>query len=623
MGSLAPTRGKPFTPHVDPWDAPTQSRPPPTGNSTQWDPDAERSTTASTYKPVAAAKRTSLVTWEDSSLTFGYDTHVKHETAKIRGRSAAEVHSILRVAASEGTPASIYRVQACVNYLLGDEIGEGPSVRLYSALILAQCRADGTVMEVERLLAEMADEGLELDSAVCHDVLKVLSVHPDYLLRTEILNYMRAKWFQLSDGGWHDVVAGLVREGSLEMAMDRMEEMQRSNIRVLGWLYDMLVYALAARDELDEILRLLQQRVHDGDTNISPTLWYYVLDVAARQLHYPLASYVWNRRVRNHYLNPSAGICLNVMALAARARDTQLAQDVFDLLAQRDTVFEAQHYELLIEAYVNAGSAENGFYILSAMQAAGVIPTEGTTRRLAVYLRSSKQPTDIIESMFSVLTDIKEQRGGLIPVAAVNVLIEVAATQRQLDLAVDLYKAIPGLCVTGANLATFNMLFRLCHRTGRKDLALQLAAEMVAMRILPSALTYDRMMLVCLTPPSSDSSSTTQPTPSSSPSSSASQEPNEAREEPPYEDAIRYYREMRAKGFEPRFGSALALVRTLTRAGDARVDGVVDELEGMDLPIRIKELRRWVAGNFGREDDGGRMEDVLGVVKESGGGGGG
>lgn len=58
---------------------------------------------------------------------------------------------------------------------------------------------------------------------------------------------------------------------------------------------------------------------------------------------------------------------------------------------------------------------------------------------------------------------------------------------------------------------------------------------MVAAKVLPDALTYDRMILVCL------------------------------RSDPDYKDAMRYYAEMRAKGFEPRFGTLTTLVRVLTR----------------------------------------------------------
>jgi pentatricopeptide repeat protein len=254
------------------------------------------------------------------------------------------------------------------------------------------------------------------------------------------------------------------------------------------------------------------------------------------------------------------------MNLAARNRDTELAQDVFDFLSRRDTVFEAQHYEMILEAYVNANMPAKGFYVLSAMQQAGVIPNDGTTRRLFSWLK--RQQAETVKEMFAELQDIKE-KGGPIPVAAVNVLIEAAVWLRDLDLAVDLYKAIPETCVSTANLATFNILFKLCRQQRRKGLALSLAGEMVSLRIPPDAMTYDRMMLVCFN-------------------------------EEDYEDGVRYYKEMRAKGFEPRFGSALVVVRTLTKWADDRVDEILDDLEGMNLPLRMPELRRWVKLNFGK-----------------------
>jgi pentatricopeptide repeat protein len=102
-------------------------------------------------------------------------------------------------------------------------------------------------------------------------------------------------------------------------------------------------------------------------------------------------------------------------------------------------------------------------------------------------------------------------------------------------------------------------------------MALMLAAEMVSLRIQPDAMTYDRMMLVCLM-------------------------------DKDYEDGVRYYKEMRAKTLEPRFGSALVLVRTLTKWGDGRVDEVLEDLQGMDLPLRMGELRRWVKENFGKKE---------------------
>jgi hypothetical protein len=113
----------------------------------------------------------------------------------------------------------------------------------------------------------------------------VIAVHPDYLFRAEILDYMQARWLQLSSVGRHDLIAGLIRETSFEMALDEMEHMKSEGIRIQPWLYDMMIYALAEQAEFDEALRILKARIAEGDVNITAALWTYLLDVGSEALH--------------------------------------------------------------------------------------------------------------------------------------------------------------------------------------------------------------------------------------------------------------------------------------------------------------------------------------------------
>jgi pentatricopeptide repeat protein len=112
-----------------------------------------------------------------------------------------------------------------------------------------------------------------------------LAVHPDYLFRAEILEYMHEKWFQLSDVGRHDLVAGYIRDCSFEMALDELEHMKSEGVKIQRWLHDMLIYALTKRGEFDEALSILQRRIADGDVNISTMLWNYLLDTSSVACH--------------------------------------------------------------------------------------------------------------------------------------------------------------------------------------------------------------------------------------------------------------------------------------------------------------------------------------------------
>jgi hypothetical protein len=114
---------------------------------------------------------------------------------------------------------------------------------------------------------------------------QVLAVHPDYLLQGEILEYMRSKWYNLSDAGHHDVVVGLLRDQQFELVLERLHQMRNQGLNIQPWLYDVTTYTFAEMGELDEVFRLLKQRLGDGDSNLSAYLWYYLLDVASKALH--------------------------------------------------------------------------------------------------------------------------------------------------------------------------------------------------------------------------------------------------------------------------------------------------------------------------------------------------
>ncbi len=110
-------------------------------------------------------------------------------------------------------------------------------------------------------------------------------MHPDYLLRSLVLEEMRQHWIELTPRGEHMVVAGYVRDGQLELALDRLDAMLRAGVRVQSWLFHLVVYTLLDREEIDEALRLVKARYNADDRLISPNLWHILLDTASRAYH--------------------------------------------------------------------------------------------------------------------------------------------------------------------------------------------------------------------------------------------------------------------------------------------------------------------------------------------------
>lgn len=338
-------------------------------------------------------------------------------------------------------------------------------------------------------------------------------------------------------------MAGLIRDRQLEFALEKLEEMQSQGVKIHTWLYDMIIHTLCTIEEFDQVLRLMHYRLASGELLISGTLWYRILDTASRALHHEATTLAYNARVETSYLNPPSGILINVLSTAARHGDTRLATSVLHTLSHRSgNPVQLHHYEALIETYVAAHDMRTALILLTTMTSAGHPPTEASTRPIYQHLLAQRhRPARAL----ATLKELSEENK-IIPITAINVIIETYVAQNSFPRAMDLYKNMQTYTtIHRPNTGTFNILLRGCHRPGWKDTAMFLASEMVALKIPPDLLTYDRLILVCLNSGGLD-------------------------------DAWRYFQEMRTMGWWPRAGTADFLAKRACWVGDGRVW----ELEG-------------------------------------------
>ncbi|KAL8942789.1 MAG: hypothetical protein Q9216_001474 [Gyalolechia sp. 2 TL-2023] len=473
-----------------------------------------------------------------------------------------EIYEEMRRASTAG---DYPRVREVLRIIIQDR-GEKPNQRHFQASILANISPEhGSATNVIQILQEMEDESITLDSASYHAILRVLSIHPNHLLRRQILEALRQRWFSLSNEGWHDVIAGLLRDKQVELAIETLQSSQQDGICIAPWLYDMFIYNLCDAGEYEEALSILRFRVENGEQLISGTVWYYFLDLASSAFHYPATLYAWRKRVETNYLNPPSGVCLNVLNTAARHGDCHLATDVLRVLGNRMETLQVYHYEALIESYLPS-DLRMAFTILTVMTSNGTPPTNSSTRAVFLHLRQSSH---LPRTALSILHRLREQ-GRPIPVEAVNVVIESDIDHGEFDAALETYKTLHTLCPSGPLTSTFNLLLRDCR--GRKSVAMFLASEMVALNILPDALTYDRLILVCM---------------------------EESRDRDEMDDGWRYFEEMRGAGWWPRPGTAMAMAKRSCQIGDERIW----RLEGDDgeLGIERSVLKRMVEEDWMKE----------------------
>lgn len=233
---------------------------------------------------------------------------------------------------------------------------------------------------------------------------------------------------------------------------------------------------------------------------------------------------------------------------------------MFRILSKRATTFESQHYELLIEAYVEAGDLKTALTILCIMNEANLTPTQSATSSILKFLKQSPERPRMA---FDILNELKTDRQ--VPTEAMNRIIEACVQHNGLHQAIEMYSSLRNICPTGPNAATFNSLLVGCRQENRKDTAMFLVSEMLEMKIRPNVLTYDRLILICL--PEKD-----------------------------YEDAFRYYAEMRNAGMTLREGTMVAMIK---RCCDARDDRAYKLLEVMrSLGMDDSHVRRYVIERF-------------------------
>ena len=174
-----------------------------------------------------------------------------------------------------------------------------------------------------------------------------------------------------------------------------------------------------------------------------------------------------------------------------------------------------------------------------------------------------------------------------VSIVVVNTILDVLGHFNALPTALDHYGRLKRLVPEGPTTSTFNALLRGCYKSAAKDTAMFLAAEMRELKVKPDSLTYDRLILVCC----------------------------KGKFEVDIDDGYKYWEEMRARGWWPRFGTVFQLVQGLTRERNRRVWTVLQEnaRRGEDSLV----MRKWVNENWprsGRELDTG---DVVGDGEES------
>ncbi|GAQ34730.1 hypothetical protein AtubIFM55763_001624 [Aspergillus tubingensis] len=374
-----------------------------------------------------------------------------------------------------------------------------PEMRHYRGLILANSDPErGSPQAVRALLKEMEENGIPADSGTLHAALQVLAVHPDYLLRQEIVRTLRDRWLPLSPAGWHFVVAGLIREHQFELALDHVEQMERKGIVVESWLHSLLIYYLCDFGEFDEVVRLMRSRTSQG-LDMSSELWLYVLEVASAALHYDTTRYIWRQMVELRYLHPGYPLCSNVLSVAARAGDTELAASVIRFLVEVNVQPQLDDYEKMVEAHAVSGSLYSAFEVLCKMHMADIVVEHRSTRAILTHLLQSRTTP---RGAWTMLKQLKATKL-TVPLGCAKVVLEMCEHEALDNPSVvyegiAFYKELYALCPDKADVSVYNILLGMCRRARNTEAGMFIAKEMASLGVIPDQGTFEHLIVMCL-----------------------------------------------------------------------------------------------------------------------------
>ncbi|KAM0328175.1 hypothetical protein ACHAQA_005582 [Verticillium albo-atrum] len=354
-------------------------------------------------------------------------------------------------------PDGFRTAAAVIRHLIQDR-GQQPTAALYECLVACARDTNASADMLAQLFAEMRQLRINPGGQMCHDALEALVIHPNYLLRNEILWAMQESWAPISLSGHCNIALGLLRDGQFEMAFDKVEELLDKNPDVPPRLLDVFILAFAHRGYLDEAVRLAHDKRHATGEDVPLALWHVLLDACAEASHVEGTSYIWGRLLEHDRRRVSDGTLLAVLDTAARGGDPDLATAATAALTARGAKLGVHHYEALIDAYAGRGDVASALRLVCIMfRALGVVPA-GSTR--PIYARLKAQPNLLdkaLEGLAALVADYE------VPVQALNVVVEATVAARGFDAALEVYKQAPRYTQAVADDTTFRHLLGACE----------------------------------------------------------------------------------------------------------------------------------------------------------------
>ncbi|KAF9765411.1 hypothetical protein IL306_002304 [Fusarium sp. DS 682] len=353
--------------------------------------------------------------------------------------------------------------------------------QIYESLMAAMADPQGSSVGVSKLLQDMKSQNRPLTADVCYLALEALSIHPDYILRQEIIQLMEQHWFEFTMPVKQNIAVAMLREGQFELAMDKFAQLLEDPGHVDLWVYDIFILEFGREGFFDEMLYILKKRrfAHGSDTPFR-SIQSMALDMFSQGFHHKGTDFLWRAVVNTPILSPSTGVIENVLATGARHGDTELAGQALEKLASRGKTSQ-QHNDAFVEAFANAGNVTGALEILNMQQNSGWLVDRGTTRPILQALLKNR---DLISGTAAAIRAMHKK--GPVPLEALMVTVEALAQTRTSEAAMPLFNDTYFLTGRNPRLTDFGPLLRHAAKTETQyELAMAYNSELAKIDTSP------------------------------------------------------------------------------------------------------------------------------------------
>ncbi|TRM69556.1 hypothetical protein BD626DRAFT_390890 [Schizophyllum amplum] len=406
----------------------------------------------------------------------------------------------------------------------------------------------GLYRETLALLEDMEHVGLKPDLAFFHEMAR----NANRLSSAEFwktLDEMDKHGVRPDAAIWTGAIQQFASAGNVELALETLYNVREDGLEPELPAAEAVVTLLCEKGYVNLALDVVDWFEGFSIRPMSPQSWMECLGAAAIEGCMDHTVRCWNKAVVEYGVIPDEGLCLAVLAVAARHGQAEFAiSQPLTTIASAGITLSHKHIAPVIEAFGAGGNLRDAFTFLHSLPNFNLEPPLSSLEAVAAHCLPD---IDAIDSAWATVDELHS--ASQLSIAALNTIILAAAHHSDLQRALGAYKSLPTYNLT-PDTDTFNILLDACVAAQHRQLGDALLADVKAAGVPVARGTYDRMVRLCLT-------------------------------QPEYDDAFFYLNEMEAAGYVPPASLYEAIVRKCAGAGDTRYEIALEEMRKRKMVV--------------------------------------